>query len=112
MQAMGLTEPAALASSFQYRDSVVSGGTPVGTVVIKADPHRVAFTVSAGSGSIGIRPIGLSGPNVGYFLNGTTGFFQTFKFADLGGLVTMQWVISSPPAAGVNIAESIYYPLE
>jgi hypothetical protein len=109
---VAVTDPSLLAPSFQYNDATIVGNSPVGTVVVRANPYRVAFVLSGGGSGIIIRPGSALTPAQGIQIPATQGFIQLFKFSDLGGLITMQWVLSASNTSQFYVAESIYYPLE
>lgn len=109
---MELTDPAALASSFQYYDHNFGFGTNIGDTVLSPNPHRVAILVSGTSGSFSMRPLSVPSSNMGLTFSFPAGGPAVLKFADLGGVITFQWVCTGTPSGVVTVAEIIYYPLE
>jgi hypothetical protein len=103
--------PGALSPLFSYIDSAPALSSGSDTLLVRANPQRVAifFSVSA-TGNVFIRPAKQAVSGMGFILNASV-FNQGFSFAEYGSLVQQEWhAFTAALGPTMYILEVIYNP--
>lgn len=103
-------DPTLVSPYFRYLISSLTSAAALGSVVVPANPARVALILVTGSSSVAVQPIRYV-PGVSGFQVLSTGLPLIIKFADVGGLVCQQWFLASAIFSDMYIVEVMYSPV-